>query len=297
MDDLKQPVLIIGHQGLVSEALQEVLQEQGLHFVATSSHQATRVHPVLNILDKANIRSTLQKIKPRCVIHAANLAGGVVFCEKNPDVARQFHLDATQNIGMVCRDIGAKLIFISTECVFDGKKEIYTEEDQTNPLNVYGCCKWESEAWLQKNLNNALIVRTMSVFGWQPQTKTPNAVMKAYFSCRDKTSWPVAVYRYGTPTYAKNLAQAICELVEHNASGTYHVAGTTYVSRYDWLKKACAKLGWDSRYLIPEEEKPSDVPYPHRVHLSVEKFSKNFKTHLMSLDESLEALAKDIRRV
>jgi len=79
---------------------------------------------------------------------------------------------------LLCLEYGAKLIFISSECVFDGEKEFYNENDAVCPLSVYGKQKAQSEKWIQGNLDDYVIIRSMSVYGWDPLTKTPNALMK-----------------------------------------------------------------------------------------------------------------------
>ncbi len=286
--------LLIGANGLIGSAVAEELDSQ-YSWVGTSFKRSSgRLH-FLDILDKENLKNVLQVLKPKYVVLAANLSGGTEFAQTHPDVAKTFYYDATKNLGELCLTQKVRLIFISTECVFDGKREIYQEDDEPNPLNLYGQWKAESEMWIKKNLENYIIVRTISVFGWQPETVTPNAVMKAYFAILKKEKIFVPTYRWVTPTYVHDLAKALVELNLSGAQGIYHVAGSTYINRYEWLRKVCGVMEWDSSWLCPQNEiHPGATPYPLKIRLDTQKFRLCHKTRLHSLEESMFMLKNDI---
>jgi dTDP-4-dehydrorhamnose reductase len=288
--------LVIGANGLVGSAVAKELDSQ-FSWVGTAFRRSTGSLRVLDITDKDNVKAVLTAVRPKTVVLAANLAGGAEFAQTHPDLAKKFYFEATKNVGELCRQQNAGLIFISTECVFDGKKEVYREEDDPNPLNLYGQWKTESEMWIKKNLENYLIVRTMSVFGWQPETVTPNAFMKAYFSISKKEKMLVPTFRWGTPTYVHDLAKALVELSSAGARGTYHVVGSSFINRYEWLNQTCAALGWDTSWLCPQNEVPSKAtPYPTKVRLDTQKFRLGYKTRLHTLEESIPMLKNDIRQ-
>lgn len=269
---------------------------RGAHFfVQTAYGRLSHECVKLDIMDFKNVKDVISASKPDIIVHSANLAGGVDFCEKNPDLAKKFHFEATKFLGQEAKACGAKLIYISSECVFDGKKEAYSEEDAVRPQNVYGEYKAKSEEWIAQNVNRYIIVRTMSVFGWQPDTKTPNALMKVYFSIQKKQRVDIPVFRWGTPTYVRDLAQAIVELALSEYNGLYHVVGNSYLSRYDWLFQTAESLGWDVTYLHPVKNNSDDMIFrPLRVHLKNDKFSRQCRTKLHCLEEILPSLKKDI---
>lgn len=286
--------LVIGANGLIGSAVTSELQGQ-YPWEGTCFKNAVKGCHVLDITDKAQVRAVIAKIKPRYLIHCANLAGGAKFAQEQKDVAKKFYYDATAFLGEACKEHHIRFVFLSSECVFDGKKEVYKEEDSFNPVNVYGQYKADSETWIQKNLKDFIIIRTMSVFGWQKETKTPNAVMSTYFAVANKKIIEIPTFRWGTPTYVKDLAKAIVELTVSSQNGVYHAVGASYLNRYEWLKKVCDSVGWDSKYLVPQDHpRPSDVPYPHKIMLNSRKFSSKFKTKLHSLEESLKLLKQDI---
>ena len=288
--------LVIGANGLIGAAVAKELDAApGAHnWVGTSFKRRSSRFRSLNILDKENIKKVFQEVKPKTVLFCSNLAGGVEFAQTHPAEAKKFYYEATQDLGEQCLKHRARLVFISTECVFDGKKEVYREEDEPNPLNLYGQWKTESEKWITKHLADSLIVRTMFVFGWQPETVTPNAVMKAYFSVSKKERMLVQAYRWGTPTYVQDLAKAMVELSVSGADGIYHVTGSTFITRYEWLKKVCRAMEWDSSWLCPLTEiSPKATPYPLKLRLDTQKFRRQFKIKLHSLDESMFLFKND----
>ncbi len=284
--------LIIGVNGLIGQALAREFNGK-YDWKGTCFRRLSAPYLKCNIMDFRDVASTFDFVKPTHVVCCANLAGGVNFCEKNPDLAKKFHFEGIVHLGKSCLEHHAKLVFLSSECVFDGKKEVYREDDSQNPLNIYGKWKAESEQWIYKHLTDFTIIRTMFVFGWQPDTVTPNALMKAYFSISKKEKIYVPIFRWGNPTYVHDLAKAIAELSLSQKSGLYHVASRSYLNRYDWIKKTCDILGWDSSWVHPQDRVPKNSPaYPLRICFDTEKFRSQYKTELHNLDEA-SAMLKD----
>jgi len=287
-------MLIIGANGLVGRAVFKELGGNSRRVgTAYSRPEEGMLH--LDITNQQELEEVFKKVSPKYVIHCAQLAGGVDFCEKSPDLAKRFHFDGSINIGRLCKEYNAKFIFLSSECVFDGKKESYNESDTPNPVNVYGKYKAESERWIIRHLKDYLIIRTMSVFGWDPLTETPNAVMKAYFSISKSQKCVVQAFRWGTPTYVRDLAKAILELSDSNASGIFHIAGRTFINRYEWIRNICDALGWDTSLLVPQHKNNSGITLrPVKIGLDTGKFSKNFRSRLSTLEEAIKLLKRDI---
>lgn len=292
----KKKFLVIGAGGLVGQPLFSELLP-GHNVFGTTLRKNHRVFLPLDVTSVSQVRLLIKDIKPDCLIACHNLRGGVKYCQKNPDAAKKVHFEAIKVIGRQCGELGIRLIYISSECVFDGKKEIYTEEDKTKPLSVYGAWKAKAEEWIQDHLTDYAVIRTMSVFGWQPETKTPNAMMSAYFAITQKRKLEISTLRSGTPTYTKDLAKAILELSLSREGGIFHITGLSYLNRYEWLCKTCEALGWDSSFLIPvEKSSPENTLYPLKIKLSTEKFRSRFKTKLHTLPEALALLKQDVHQ-
>src|SRR3989338_1008031 len=129
MSDNKQKIqsLIIGANGLIGSYMGRLLTQKGMLWKGTCCHRTNADFLRLNILDDNDLESMFSHFKPDIVFHCANLSGGVDFCEQNSEIARKFHLDATLKIGQYCKEIGATLVFLSTDYVFDGTKGPYQE--------------------------------------------------------------------------------------------------------------------------------------------------------------------------
>jgi len=286
--------LIIGATGLIGRTLiGELNGKYRWRGTCFSKENGGLIH--LDINDKKRIEEIFNSETPTHVIYCVNLSGGVDFCEKNPDLTRKLHFEGVVNTAKECLNHKTRFMFISSECVFDGKKESYDENDETNPLNIYGKYKVEAEKWIQANLKNYAIARTMSVYGWDPQTLSPNPLMQAYFSIMNKKRILVPVFRWANPIYVKDLAKAIVELSLSKESGLFHIAGPVFINRYNWLKKACKFLGWDSSFLLPLQNIPKNmVPRPYKIRLNTNKFHNKFKTQIHGIDAALKILEKDI---
>ena len=289
--------LIIGGHGLVGECLIQFLERSKYRCYKTTFGRKFKDSISCDITNPKDVQRVFKLVKPTHVFHCANLNGGAAYCQTHPNEAKKFHFEATKYLVKECQKYGAKFIYISTECVFDGTKKKYRETDSVSPVNVYGQYKVKSEDWIKNNLSDYLIVRTMSVFGWQPDTKSPNAVMSLYFNLRNQQEVFAPTYRFVTPTYVKDLVKAMIELSRKDAWGVFHVSGHSLMSRYAWLKETGRYLGWDVKKLLAKN-KPmaNELKFPTKIQLDTAKFRSSFKTPLHSLKDSLSLLKQDMRK-
>lgn len=292
----KPSFLVIGATGLIGSTISQLLYSRYPCSGTRHSKESKNLHQ-LDICDKNSTARLIDHIQPDVVILASNLSGGVHYAQNHPEEARRLHFDSSINAAKICKERGLKFVYLSTECVFDGKAEHYTEESPLSPLSVYGKCKADCETWIRENMTDYIIARTMSVFGWQPETKAPNAIMSTYFHLQNKQTIQVPSYRWGTPTYVKDLGDAIIELCLKNANGTFQITGSTYINRFEWIKRSCEALGWNTRLITEETVKPDKNIYPLKVHLDNTKFCSKFSSPLHKLDESLHFLKDDITDV
>ena len=287
--------LIIGSNGLVGKNLTFELFENNIPFTATFNKTTTNEHFLkCDILIKSDIENVFEIAKPDVVINATNLAGGVDFCENNPDIAKSFQYESNKIIGNFCLKYNSKYVLISTDYVFDGLNPPYSENDKVNPLNIYGSYKLLAEQWITENIQNSLIIRTTNVFGWDPLTTTPNFLMNLFFKLSEAKTINVPSFLYGNPTYANDLAKAIIELCTKNANGIFNIVGSSFINRYDWAVKFCKIMGFDEKLLIKSENPPQNmIPRPLLSNLSTQKFIKTYNTKLHNVDESLELFYKE----
>lgn len=209
MEKIKSKILITGAEGMLGSALLQQAADKFLSFPTTFND--------LDITDSAKVRERFLEIKPQIVIHTAAYTE-VDGCEKNPEVAFRVNVVGTQNVTEACRGVGATLIFISSDYVFDGTKRTpYTEQDQTNPLGVYGKNKLEAEDIIRRLLPQYLIIRSSFLFG-----KGKKGFVEAILEqARKNKTVKVVSDKYGSPTYVNDLAQAILSLCDLLVAGEF----------------------------------------------------------------------------
>ncbi|MFF2480865.1 dTDP-4-dehydrorhamnose reductase [Paenibacillus sp. NPDC058071] len=213
----------------------------------------------LNVTDLENCRVVLAQHRPDVVIHCAAYTA-VDQAESEADTAFLVNYSGTRNIAIATREIGAKLCYISTDYVFDGKSSIpYNEYDLTNPQTVYGKSKLAGENSVQTLHDKFFIVRTSWVFG-----KYGNNFVKTMIklgSERDQIS--VVADQLGSPTYTYDLAQFLLELVQTEYYGIYHASNSEVCSWFDFANEIF-QLSELNPQVIPctTEEFPRPAPRP-----------------------------------
>lgn len=282
--------LVLGGNGLVGKELQSILTQKGYPFVATYRNNNTEGKVVADITNAEQLAQVFNDVKPTVVINAVNLAGGVDYCENNPDIAHQHHFLANKNIADLALQHNAKFVMISTDYVFDGTKPPYSEDDEPNPLNVYGKEKLAAERYMLDTVSNSLVCRTTNVFGWDPNTKTPNYLIGIYPKLQAGERVNAPSFLQGNPTYANDLAGAIVALVEKEATGIYNVVGPECINRYQWATRFCEIMGLDATLLNNIEAPPANmVPRPLQSNLKIDKLLAATHYPMKGVEEGLQA--------
>ncbi|MCX6701733.1 MAG: dTDP-4-dehydrorhamnose reductase [Candidatus Zambryskibacteria bacterium] len=202
-------------------------------------------------LDITNIKEVSEKIenyKPDTVIHLA-AETDVDKCERNPADAYFVNSVGMYNIALAAKSIGAKMVYISTAGVFDGtKKTPYSEEDEPNPFNYYGRSKYLGELIVRDLSVDYLIIRSGWMFGGGPE-KDKKFVAKIIKQLSQPEVKAVND-KMGSPTFAKDLVEAIKKLLLENKTGLFHFSGKGCCSRYE-LALEIAKILRSKTKIIP----------------------------------------------
>lgn len=222
-------------------------------------------HEVLGI-DRADLEiesleevlSTVELEKPELVIHCAAYTD-VDGCETDPDKAYVVNALGTRNVALACQRQGAVLVYVSTDFVFDGKKpEPYHEFDRTSPISVYGRSKLMGEECVRSLLSRYIIARTAWLYGDHRR----RTFIRMMFETAQRDGTVRAVTdQIGSPTYAKDLAPVLLELVESEAWGTYHTANDGSCSRFE-LAQEIVRLGGLDAEVRPAVSADFPVPAP-----------------------------------
>ena len=290
-------VLITGSNGLLGQKLVKTF---------SSNHQILGIdlqaEPFINppnfryqnisITEKDKLEKLFAAFKPEAVINAGAYTD-VDSCEKNKEKAREVNVDGVKNLSRLCRENEAKLVQLSTDYIFDGKAGPYSEEDTPNPKGYYGVTKLESEKVILDSKIDFLIVRTNVLYG-KSLGETHNFVLWLIQKLKNRQEVKIVTDQYNNPTLADNLAEAIKEATEKGISGILNIAGSEYLTRYDFALKIAEKFNLDQSLIkkVLTSELNLPAPRPLKGGLKIDKAKKLLETELLDVDKGLEYLKK-----
>lgn len=235
-------IVITGCRGQLGQALEAVLGEHQLLCLDL---------PYCDITDPACLWETLVDFQPEVVIHTAAMTD-VDGCERNPGAAYRVNAWGTQNVAVACNRLGAAMVHISTNDVFDGRLgRPYYEWDRPSPRSVYAQSKAAAEFYVRSLLNRFYIVRT----AWLYAREGSNFVTKIIAAADRHGRLRVVTDEVSAPTYAPDLAAATSRLIEMDHFGIYHFTNAGMCSRYEWARELLRLAG---RGHVPLEPITSD---------------------------------------
>ncbi|MDP8223719.1 MAG: dTDP-4-dehydrorhamnose reductase [Candidatus Lernaella stagnicola] len=211
----------------------------------------------LTDLDQA--QELLEMYAPSWVVNCAAYTA-VDRAEQEPDAAFAVNETATKNLALACRGRGARLLHVSTDYVFDGKKtDAYLPDDEPGPLGVYGKSKWAGEAAARKVLGNrCVILRT----AWLHGPGGPNFVSAILAKLKKGEPLRVVNDQIGSPTYTGHLAEAILAAIESHLVGVHHTVGGGHCSWFDFAKQIAEFAGFAEAVIEPISSTEIDRPAP-----------------------------------
>lgn len=196
----------------------------------------------LDITDAEAVDKMITEAAPDAVIHCAAWTA-VDAAEDNEEKCRQVNVNGTENIAKVCKKLNCKMMYISTDYIFDGKGTRPWEPDDpvTTPLNVYGQTKYEGELAVRNNVEKFFIVRIAWVFG-----KGKNFIKTMLNLGKTHDHLTVVNDQYGTPTYTYDLARLLVDMIETDKYGNYHATNEGgYITWYDFACEIFRQAGID----------------------------------------------------
>lgn len=265
--------------------------------LAKRGHEAVGVDIAeMDITDKEAVVRVFQNVKPKAVVHcAAWTAVDAAEEEENIPNVRAINAYGTKFIADECKKLGCKMIYISTDYVFDGQgtKPWTTDVKERNPLNVYGQTKLEGELAVEETLEKFFIVRIAWVFGKNGKNfiKTMLNVGKKHNTVR------VVNDQIGTPTYTYDLARLLVDMAESDKYGYYHATNEGgYISWYDFTKEIFRQAGYKTE-VVPvttAEYGISKAARPFNSRLDKSKLIENGFTPLPTWQDALARYLKEI---
>lgn len=275
-------VLLTGGTGMLGRAILEIWRSY--HEVIAPPRAA------LDLAQPPQIFEAVRQIRPQVILHAAAMAD-VDRCESDPDLAFRVNTVGTACLAAAAYEIGATLIFISTDYVFDGTKGTpYTEFDSPNPINIYGRSKWMAEEAVRTLCPRHFIVRTAWLFapwGRHFVTQTVERIQRGE---------PVGgIAQTSSPTSVLDLARGLLRLLEYPAYGVYHMVNHGAASRYEMARVILSMLGRNPEEAIRlSAVSGRRAPRPDRTPL------RNYMLELQGRDPMrpwTEALAECLERM
>jgi len=223
---MSQKVLITGANGQLGKELVELFTEKGFEVYGFGRDK-------MDITNQAQVQEVIGTLKPNIVLHSAAHTQ-VDLAESEPEQAFSINAYGTRNVAVAAEAVGAKLVYVSTDYVFDGTTdEPYNEFSPTSPLGVYGKSKLAGEQFVRDLHSKFFIVRTSWVYG----KHGANFVKTMLKLGEEREKLSVVADQRGCPTYTLDLANAILELVDTQKYGVYHVSNSGSCSWYEFAKE------------------------------------------------------------
>lgn len=283
-------ILITGASGLVGRNLVKHCSSRfavaGTYLTRDYKPENCRLYK-LDLKDTAQMENLLDEVRPSIVIHSAGLTS-IDYCQKHQKEAEEMNYRATAQIAAFCAKRGIRLIYLSTDMVFDGEKGGYTESDTSEPINYYGKTKFNSEKAIKEICENYAIARLNLVYGHG------EAVKKSFTDRILIAKWsgkPYQVFKdqIRSPISLDVASRAIRELADSDFQGIIHLGGQEAIDRWSFALKFIGLLKIEPT-IIEESEIPEEMAglFPRDTSFNIEKTTSELKTEMLTIEEGLK---------
>ncbi len=249
-------ILVVGAKGMLGRDLVKVLYST----FRTDKHSNWEVLEwdidEIDIREEKRTVTKIESFRPEIVINVAGYTD-VDGCESNEEKAFAVNAEGMKHVALGALRCRAKVVYLSTDYIFDGKKrEPYLEDDPPNPLSVYGRSKWKGEQYVRELVEDALIVRTQWLYGRNGN----NFVTSILRQVREKKVLSIVNDQIGSPTYTVDLSEAISVLLQFDARGVFHVANSDLCTWYTFGQAILKLSGMERVKVIPISSKELGRP-------------------------------------
>ncbi|UCE17507.1 MAG: dTDP-4-dehydrorhamnose reductase [Gemmatimonadota bacterium] len=288
-------VLLVGCNGLLGQKL------------ATAASRSYRVYGIglreqspvrgfleqyvrLDITTRGDVLEALHAIRPEWTINAAAMTD-VDACERDPEGAWGVNVEGVRHLATGCERCASKFLQLSTDYVFDGTSGPYAEDQEPHPVNVYGRTKLESEKLLDHMALEYSIVRTALLYG-SVATARANFVQGVCSALARGEAVHAATNLYGNPTLVDDLADGIVIALRKEVRGILHLAGSEWLSRYDFAMKIARTFGLNEDLIMPVsfQELNLHAPRPLRAGLGTDRAKRKFGIAFAAVEEGLRRM-------
>lgn len=286
---MKKKILIFGGTGLVGSTLINYLKDVFDIFYTYNENPVIfdniNSQKINLLIERNKISSIIDQYDPDVIINTIAFSS-VDFCEINHNLADELHVNVTKDIVKYGSSNNSKVIYLSTDAVFEGKSnKKYTEDDFPNPINYYGITKLNAEKIvLEKSCN--VVLRTAVIYGWHPKSRFTNWILS---NLQNNKFVDPFIDQFNTPTLVDDLAKSIFQIIERDVSGLFHAAGKTCINRYDFAIKLAKYFGYDEKLVFPvtSKEKKQEAPRPNNTCLDSSKLESTINFKFSDIDNGI----------
>jgi dTDP-4-dehydrorhamnose reductase len=274
-------IFITGARGALGREVIGVLKREGIEFLATDISQ-------LDISDFVKAYESLLDYRPDVILHFAAVSD-VDKCEEDPETALRVNALSSLGLGIIADKIGAKLLYTSTNFIFDGNCERpYAEGDQPNPINTYGRTKMLGENYIRNECDRHFIIRTSWLFGGYSK----NFISRFLNSEEKPASIDAVCDRLASFTYTLDLAEALLSIIESENYGVFHVVNKGVGSFFDFLLKAKEVMKFKTEIRsIKAAELNLPAPRPRYSPLDCQNYERLFARQMPKWEDALAKFA------
>lgn len=287
-------ILVTGASGLLGAHLTALARDQGrevagLYYRHSPNLPGVRVVS-LDLADEKELTRVFRESGAQAVIHCA-AETNVDWCEEHPDRAHEINALVPGTLARLTAQSGARMLYISTDAVFDGTRGNYAESDRPNPLNVYARTKLDGESEVLRNNPQAAIAR-VTLFGrsWRPKPSLAEWMIARLASGEVVPAFTDVIF---CPMYAADMAQILFEIVDRELVGLYHATGSQAVSKYEFAKGVAVAFGFDPSLVVPARlaDAKLKAPRPRNTSLNTKKIATALGHAMPEVESGLRKFA------
>ncbi|PSR28948.1 MAG: NAD(P)-dependent oxidoreductase [Sulfobacillus thermosulfidooxidans] len=249
--------VIIGASGQVGTYLYQKLDQVGEDVIGTYYRHPHSGYVSLDMRDKEAVKSLLSAVKPDVVWIPAAMAN-VDFCEDNPELSYEQNVRAPEMVAELASKQGARLVFFSTDYVFDGMNGPYQEKDPVHPIQVYGQHKVEMEQYLLTHVPHSLIIRPAWIYSRDDNPR--NFVYRVLSELRMGRSVKAVTDQWNTPTPSDGLVNMAWKALQDGFEGILHIVGPERLTRYELTQRIAKAFGYSPDFVEPVSTELFQLP-------------------------------------
>ena len=277
-------VFVTGVKGQLGYDVMNELEKQGLEGIGVDIDE-------MDITDADQVNKVIKEAAPDAVIHCAAYTA-VDAAEDNEEICRKVNAQGTENIAKVCEELDIKMMYISTDYVFNGQGERPWEpDDEREPLNVYGQTKYEGELAIEEHVKKFFTVRIAWVFG----VNGKNFIKTMLNLGKTHDHLTVVNDQTGSPTYTYDLARLLVDMIQTDKYGRYHATNECLCTWYEFACEIFKQAGMDvSVAPVSSDEYPAKAKRPSNSRMDKSKLTANGFQPLPTWQDALSRYLKEI---